>query len=251
MAQTLSHTENSPVVSPPLGIWLWAALSAALIGGALYVITVMAQPDVQLGIVQKIFYFHVGSAFAMLLLLSAGSVLSLLDLLSPGDRIDALARACIEVGVIFALLVLTSGPLWARKSWGAYWTWEPRLTLTLLVTLVSIAVMAIRDMAGDGARRMGAAMAVLAGPTSYLIHIAVQKWGGTHPSVLQGGGIQSPQMRLAFWLSVAALLTFAGLLVRLRMQGIRLEQTLAALKLDISAREIRRARRLADGVTQP
>ena len=180
----------------------------------------------------------------MLLCLSAASFVSLVDLVAPSDRVDALARATVETGVVFAAMLLTSGPLWARKSWGVWWTWEPRLTLTLLVLLLALAVLAVRAMAPDAAlgRRIGAALATLAAPTSYLIHIAVQKWGGTHPQVIQGGGIQSPQMRLAFWLSVAALLSLAALLVAIRFRGLRLEQRLAHLRLEASALELRHAR---------
>lgn len=234
-------------VTPARPVGLLAALGVALmlVLGALALV-VRAPPDVTLGIVQKIFYFHVGSAFAMLLCLSAACVFSLVDLVSPNDRVDALARSCVEAGLVFALMVLTSGPLWARKSWGAWWTWEPRLTLTLLVMLIAVAVMAIREMsAGSLGRRIGAAMAVLAGPIAYLIHIAVQKWGGTHPQVIQGGGIQSPEMRQAFWLAVVALLTLAATLIAVRFRGLRLEHQLDDLRLELSARELRRARKAA------
>jgi heme exporter protein C len=228
----------------PVGTLLLLGLALALVLGALLLVA-RAPPDVTLGIVQKIFYFHVGSAFAMLLCLSAASVFSLVDLVAPTDRVDALARASLEIGLLFSLNVLTSGPLWARKSWGAWWTWEPRLTLTLLVMLIAAAVLALRQMSGSGmqGRRIGAAMAVLAGPTSYLIHIAVQKWGGTHPQVIQGGGIQSVEMKQAFWLAVFALLTLATTLIVVRFRGLRLEQQVATLRLELSARTLRQARR--------
>lgn len=231
----------------PWGLLTALAVAVALVEVALYVIAVRAPPDITLGIVQKIFYFHVGSAFAMLLCMSAGAVFSFVDLVAPSDRVDALARAAIETGLLFAAIVLTTGPLWARKSWGVWWTWEPRLTLTLLTLLLAVAVLAIRGLAPEAAtgRRVGAAMATLAAPGSYLIHIAVQKWGGTHPQVVQGGGIQSAEMRLAFWLSVAALLLLAGVFVTLRFRGLRLEQRLLALKLDLSALDLRRQRQAA------
>ena len=216
-------------------------LSIALLLAALAAI-VQAPPDAVLGIVQKIFYFHVASAFAMLLCLAGGSVLSLVDLVSPSDRVDAAARALCETGLVFAAMVLISGPLWARKSWGTWWTWEPRLTLTLLALLLAVAVVAVRAAAGPAGRRISAAMAVMAGPTTYLIHVAVQRWGGTHPQVIQGGGIQNSAMRLAFWLSVAALLTLASVLASVRFRGLRLAQRLESLQLDISARELRQAR---------
>ncbi|MBM4342868.1 MAG: cytochrome c biogenesis protein CcsA [Deltaproteobacteria bacterium] len=222
-------------------LWLCAAIAWVL----------WATPaDEALGIVQKIFYIHVGSAFAMLLCLVAASGAAAVDLLSPSPPVDAFGRACTEVGLLFALVVLTSGPLWARKSWGAWWTWEPRLTLTLLATLLAAAVLAVRAMAGSaGGRRIGNALAVLAGPTSYLIHIAVQKWGGTHPQVIQGGGIQSPAMRVAFWACVAGLLGVAFALVALRARTLRLADCLAALQLDRQAATLRQQRAAMAGAT--
>ena len=154
----------------PIGLWLALGVVILVIEAALSTIAFVTPPDVTLGIVQKIFYFHVGSAFGMLLSMVTAAGLSLTDLWKPSDRIDAAARAALEVGVLFGAMVLISGPLWARKSWGTYWTWEPRLTLSLLVELLAIAVLMIRGLAADAriGRRVGAAMAVMAAakPTS-------------------------------------------------------------------------------------
>jgi heme exporter protein C len=109
------------------GLGLGTLLCIAALGWVFFV----APADENLGIVQKIFYFHVGSAFGMLLCLCAASASALIDLMAPNETIDAAGQACTEVGMIFALGVLTSGPLWARKSWGTWWTWEPRLTPSL------------------------------------------------------------------------------------------------------------------------
>lgn len=236
-------------VRRPLALLLLVFGATLLLEVTLYQIAANTPPDLRLGIVQKIFYFHVGAAFAMLLTLTAGSVFSLTDLISPSDRVDALARACLEVGVLFALWVLSSGPIWARKSWGAWWTWEPRLTLSLLVTLLAIAVLALRGMAPDSrtGRRIGAAMAVMAAPAAYLIHVAVQMWGGNHPTVLKGGGIQNEAMRISFWLAVATLLVFAVALIGARFRDIRLSQRLHGLRLALSARRIRQQRATAGG----
>ena|GEM_PF-141203 len=215
----------------------------------LFMVGTYPPPDRILGVVQKIFYIHVSSAFAMLLALSCGSVFSLVDLVKQNDKSDAIARACIEVGVLFGAVVLTTGPLWGRKSWGAYWTWEPRLTLTLLTELLAISVIAVRDLAptSDVGRRAGSAMAVMAAPAAYLIHVAVRLWGGNHPQVIQGGGggIQSAEMRHTFIVGVIAVLLFAGSLVAIRYRGLRLAQTAADLRLRLSAHAIRAGRATA------
>ncbi len=227
----------------PTGFLALLGVATALICAALYCVAFVAEPDAVLGIVQKIFYFHVASAIAMMLCLSSGSLLSLVDLVAPSERVDALARAAIETGLIFAVMVLTSGPLWARKSWGAWWTWEPRLTLTLMLLLLATAVTGIRAMAPDGTgRKIAAALASLAAPVAYLIHVAVQKWGGTHPMVLKGGGIQSPGMQWTFRIALLAIFSFAATLWTLRYRQRRLEQRLLNLQLEISAQTVRRSR---------
>lgn len=241
----MTTTSKVPVRQPLAALSLLAA-AMALVLGALVLIAFYTPADRVLGISQKIFYFHVGSAFAMLLTLSCAAVFSLADLVKPSDRTDALARACLECGVVFGAIVLTTGPIWARKAWGTWWTWEPRLTLSLLVELLVICVIAVRGMAPDSAagRRAGAAMAVMAAPAAYLIHVAVKLWGGNHPQVIQGGGggIQSPEMRVAFWTSVAAVLLLAGALIVVRYRGIVLGQAAAALRLRLSAVGLRRSR---------
>ena len=228
-------------VRTPTALMAWLVVSSALVLGSLLWIALKTPADVNLGIVQKIFYFHVGSAFAMLLGLTAASIMSLVDLIKPSDTVDAWARSFLEVGVVFALCLLTSGPLWARKSWGMYWTWEPRLTLSLLVTLLAISVLMLRALAKDSSvgRRVGAAMAVMGAPASYLIHVAVKWWGGNHPQVIQGGGIQSSEMRIAFWLAVAGILSFAGVLVVTRVRSIQLQQSIERLNLQLSAATLR------------
>jgi len=231
-------------VRTPVALLILVALSLGILEVALWWIATRTPPDVVLGLSQKIFYFHVGSAFSMLLCLTGASFLSLADLLRPDDRADALARGLLEVGVIFGLCILTSGPLWARKAWGMYWTWEPRLTLTLLVTLLAISVVALRAMSDDSGlgRRVGAAMAVMGAPASYFIHVAVKLWGGTHPQVIQGGGIQNSDMRIAFWLAVLGLLSFAAALVATRYRDLRLRQTSHAIRLQLSAHQLRQRR---------
>lgn len=222
-------------------------LSTALVIGVLAWIMFVTPADTNLGIVQKIFYFHVGTAFGMLLCLVGASACAAIDLMSPSEPVDAAGRALTELGLVCALAVLTSGPLWARKSWGTWWTWEPRLTLTLLVSLVALAVMILRDIAGESAqgRKIANSLAVLAAPMAYLIHIAVQKWGGTHPQVLQGGGISSSDMRIAFWGSVVAVLSMCFSLAALRYRTLRTQSRIQQLRLELSVREMPRNRQEA------
>jgi heme exporter protein C len=98
-------------------------------------------------------------------------------------------------------MVLCSGPLWAKKAWGVYWTWDPRLTTSMLSVLLYVAYVVLRLFTGDGEseRKFAAALGVLGAANLPIIHYSVQKWGGNHPKVITtgGGGLQHPDMKLA------------------------------------------------------
>ncbi len=176
-----------------------------------------------MGIVQKIFYFHVPSAYAMYVGFLVCGVCSAIYLIKPQPRWNRLALAAGEVGLIFCLIVLTTGPLWARKAWGVYWTWDPRLTTTLLAGMIFSAYWILRGLSGAGEveHRFAAALAVLGVLDLPIIHYSVQKWRGTHPAVItgKGGGLHSdmiPALILSF-------ITFTVLIVLLIRARSRLE----------------------------
>ena len=166
-----------------------------------------------MGIVQKIFYFHVPSGYAMYIGATACFAGSVMYLLKPGDAWDALARAGAEAAVVFGAILLTTGPLWAAKAWGYYWTWDPRLTTALLSFLVYVAYLVLRAFAGDGEgeRKFAAGLGVIGAANLPIIHFSVQKWGGQHPTVItgKGGGLQHPDMKIALALSFTAFTLFA------------------------------------------
>jgi heme exporter protein C len=168
------------------------------------------------GLAQKIFYFHVPAAYAMYLCGVVCLVASAAYLLSPSDRRDAWARAGAECAVIFGLLMLTSGPLWAKKAWGVYWTWEPRLTTFLLSVLIYMAVVLLRKFAGEGEaeRKFAAALGVLGTVNLPIIHYSVRKWGGNHPTVItKGGGGLHPDMRYTLLIGFIAMTLLAVVLL--------------------------------------
>lgn len=169
--------------------------------GTLQVIAFKAPVESSMGIVQKIFYFHVPAAYAMYLGAAACFVGSAGFLYEGRRTWDALARAGAEVAVGMGLMVLITGPLWAAKAWGVYWTWDPRLTTSMLSVLVYVAYVVLRVFSGDGdaERRFAAALGVLGAANLPIIHFSVQKWGGNHPKVIGrgGGGLHDPNMKLA------------------------------------------------------
>jgi heme exporter protein C len=226
---TVSSTRASarPIKIPALLV----GLTAVAVVVALQWIFLKAPVERSMGIVQKIFYFHVPSAYAMYLgaaLCFVGSV----GYLARGTLgWDALARAGADVAVLMGLMVMTSGPLWAAKAWGTYWTWDPRLTTSLLSLLIYVAYTLLRAFTGGGEaeRRFAAALGVLGAANLPIIHYSVRKWGGLHPKVIStgGGGLGDPDMKTALLFGFVSFTLLAVTLVwyraRLHALGGRLE----------------------------
>jgi heme exporter protein C len=194
-------------------------VTAALFAYLIYFIFLVA-PVAQVeagGLAQKIFYFHVPAAYAMYLSGTVCFLASAAYLVTPSDKRDAWARAGAEVAVAFGLVMLISGPLWAKKAWGVYWAWEPRLVTTMLSVVLYIAVVVLRAFAGGGEteRKFAAALGVLGTINLPIIHFSVQKWGGVHPSVIGkgGGGLRHPDMKMALLLGFIAMTLLAVLLL--------------------------------------
>jgi heme exporter protein C len=201
-----------------------ALVSLVAVASALCAVFFVAPLEATMGIAQKIFYFHVGSAMNMLLSFGACAIAGGTYLAIRGSRpraaalADAIGVATAEVGVTLGAIVLVTGPLWARKAWGTWWTWEPRLTLSLMVFLLFLAYIALRAFAGGDrfGRGVAAGLSILGIPAIYFIHFAVGRWGGNHPEVVYKGGLTNPSMVLAFWLSVAAMALVATTLAVIR-----------------------------------
>lgn len=215
----------------------WLALlviTVALFALSLYNIFFVAPTEAQMGIVQKIFYFHVPSAYAMYVGFLVSAVGSAGYLWTRKDSWDAIGVAGAEVGVLFCAMVLTSGPLWARKAWGVWWTWDPRLTTTLLAGMIFVAYLALRPSRGQGLteKKFAAGLAVFGVLDLPIIHYSVQRWRGQHPTVItnRGGGL-SPDMYPALYWSFAAFTALVILLIWTRVRVEKTKQRARALEL--------------------
>lgn len=215
----------------------YSLLAAFTVAVAIAIVQIFLRtPSAQItagGLAQKIFYFHVPSAWAVYVSGAVCFVASGFYLAKPTDGANAWARAGSDCAAYFATMVLCSGPLWAKKAWGVYWTWDPQLTTLLLSALVYYAITLLRAFAGDGAaeRRFAAALGIMGAINLPIIHYSVQKWGGNHPTVnREGGGGMDPAMKPAFYLGALALtLLLPPLLLwlrsRLAMLQAKLEHT--------------------------
>src|SRR6266403_1159259 len=197
---------------------------------ALWLVFMAVPTEREMGIVQRIFYFHVASAWVAFLgfFLVAGA--SAVYLWNGARTADRLAEAAAEVGVLFCTLVLVTGPLWARPVWGVWWTWDPRLTMTVILWAVYASYLMLRAFGGEdeAVRRYAGVLGIP------LIMVSVRLLRGIHPAVITrnegGSGLVDPWMRAGLVVSALALVLLAAWLIALRMRSARLAEEVAALR---------------------
>jgi heme exporter protein C len=222
-----------------LGLILAALLAAA--GFLLVPVLIVTAPlEPVMGVVQKIFYFHVPCAIMLFLstfVCAGGSVAYLFKGSERGDRV---ALAAGELGVLFGMCVLVSGPLWGRKAWGVYWQWDARLTSSLLLFMMLIAYLLARKYGGPGGRRLAAALALFAAVDVPLVYKSVDLWRTVHPKTTVVPSLD-PRMRPAFWTAFALITMVWGILLAVR---VRLETARTMLgELRLEAEDLLEARR--------
>ena len=190
-------------------IWHAVVLYAVMLV-AIFLVFIYAPVEQAQGIVQKIFYFHVSSALTMFLAFFIVFLGSIMYLWKSSARWDAVAFSAAEIGVLFCTLVLITGPIWARPIWGTWWTWDPTLTLTLVLWLIYVAYLMLRLDTHDPKRaRFAAILGIVGFLDVLLIRWSVEKWRTLHPKpvIIQEGGTTGlpPSMLLTF---VVCLLAF-------------------------------------------
>jgi heme exporter protein C len=221
-----------------LGIVTWVSLAVAL---ALIFFVAREAEDAMGGPLQRIFYIHVPSAWAAYLGFAVAFISSIAYLRSNSRRWDLLAQGAVEVGLLFATLVLVTGPIWARPVWGTWWQWDARLTSTLVLWLTYVGYLLFRAFAADQSRagRPAAVIAIIGFVNVPIVHFSIYWWRTLHPSGptpanLAGGSGLGTQELLTFFVSLLAITLLFVWLVALR---VRLGRTADA----VEAIEIRRA----------
>lgn len=170
------------------------------------------------GMVQKIFYFHVASAMTMYLGFGIGTIASLMYVIKRRLKYDALAVAGIEIGVLFCTIVLITGPIWAKPIWGAWWTWDPRLTTTFFLWVIFVAYFLLRKAMVDPAksRLYSAILAIFGSLDIPIVILAVKLWRGMHPAVLGNKDSMPMEMRITLICAMVSMLITGSVLIRLR-----------------------------------
>ena len=181
--------------------------------------------EAEMGLVQKIFYYHLPSAWMFLLGGIVAGVASARYLRTGNPRHDRVAWAAAELVVLFGALTLVTGPLWARKTWGVWWTWDVRLTSSLVSWMVAVAYLLVRRYGGPGSDRLAASLALFGMANVPFIYISVNFWRSIHPLTTV-----VPTLPTAFGIPLwFCTFMFLGLFVLLLRLRVRLEAQRARL----------------------
>jgi heme exporter protein C len=201
-------------------------LVALVMFGAAPFVVANAPFEQTMGLVQKIFYYHVPSAMLMFVSAFVCGIASAIYLFRRSATADRVALAAGELVVLFGAIVLVTGPIWARKAWGVWWEWDARLTSSLLLWMIFLAYMLVRRFGGPGSEKLAGAMALFGMANVPFVYVSVNYWRTLHPktSVVM---TLAPGMRGAFWLCVAAFVILYVLLLTVRK---RLEDTHAQVE---------------------
>jgi heme exporter protein C len=186
-----------------------------------------------MGLVQKIFYFHVPSAATAMLSAMICGVASAMYLWRRGRTADHVALAAAELVVVFGAIVLVTGPLWARKSWGVWWTWEARLTITLVMWMIFVAYLLLRRFGGPGAEVLAAAVGLFGAVLVPFVYWSVNMWRTLHPTTNVVWTLQPEMMRPFLWSIASFLVLYIALMfarVRLARAHARIEDLYLALE---------------------
>jgi heme exporter protein C len=173
-----------------------AVLAALLLAYSTYLALVVAPTERTMGDVQRIFYYHVPSAWTAFLLFSVNLVASVIYLVRRSARADAVALVSAEVGVVFCTIVLVTGPIWARPVWGIWWTWDLRLTLTLVLWLIYVSYLVLRKFSDSSQTpKLAAVLAIFGALDVPLVYFSIWFFRTQHPQpVIGGGGSLDPRM---------------------------------------------------------
>jgi heme exporter protein C len=170
----------------------FGAAAAVLLGVGLYLGLVAAPPDAVMGEVQRIMYLHVPSILTAYLAFFIVFGASVLFLWKRDLRFDAVAVSSAEIGVLFCGITLATGSIWGKSTWGVWWTWDARLTLTAILFTIYMGYLMLRSFAEDpqAGARYGAVLAILGFLDIPLNHFAVYWWRTLHQpsSLLRPGG---------------------------------------------------------------
>lgn len=212
----------------------WIALPSTV--ASLLAVFFWVPTDATLGLSQRIFYWHVPSATACFVAFAIAGVSSIAYLRTRKLEWDHAAHAAVSVGMLYATIVIGTGSIWAHTAWGAWWTWDSRLTTFLVLWLVFASYLMLRVFARENemAPRYAAVLAIVGATNVPLVMMATRLFRTIHPQVIQNpkGGIDDSRMVVALLISMAALLSMMLWFWALKLAELRITREVELLEGD-------------------
>jgi heme exporter protein C len=197
-----------------------AVVACGLMFAVAPILIAQAPYESTMGLVQKIFYVHLPSAWMFLLAAITCGVASVRYLFGGNPRHDRIAWSAAELAVLFGAITLVTGPLWARKAWGTWWQWDVRLTSSLMGWMVAVAYLLLRKYGGPGSDKLAAGLALFGMANVPFVYISVNYWRTIHPTTNVVPTLPT-SFGVPLWFSAVTFLLLFVLLLRMR---IRLEE---------------------------
>lgn len=220
-------------------LFLGILLAASIVTSIVFVF-IIAPEEVTMGSVQKIFYFHVASAWVGFLAFFVVFIGSIGYLAKRSGKWDTVAHTSAGIGVLFTTLCLISGSLWAKPAWGIWWSWDARLASTLVLWFIYIAYLIIRFETKQTQRgaTFGAALGIIGFIDIPIVFMSVRWWRTVHCDlvVMQRGGL-TPLMLLTLFISVITFTVLYAFLLSLRVDAEMLKQQIHGLKKQLEEGE--------------
>ena len=222
----------------------WAAI--VMMMGGLAMVFLYAPRERSMGDVQRIFYFHLGSAWVGFFAFFVTMISGVAFLWKGAERWDVVGSASAEVGTVFMTMAIISGSLWARPVWNTWWTWDPRLTISAIQWLLYLAYFMLRAGIEDPWRRarFAAVYGIIAFVSVPLSFLSIRIWRTIHPVVIVGDSIQSAEgafsmsdpMRYTLFFSLATFTVLYFTLLRHRLRLAWAEDRAARLRQRVLSR---------------
>ena len=206
--------------------------STVIMGLVLYLIFYWVPTEQNLGVSQRIFYYNLPLAWIGMISIVLVAIFSVLYLITKKEKWDNLAYATAELGTLLISLLLVTGILWTRPVWGVWWTWDPRLTTTLILWFIYVGYLMVREYGPKGAQgaRYGAVVALIGAIDTPIIYMATEWWRSVHPPMNMGPLSEPGALDSSMWITVrVALLAFTFLYLVLLNQSYNLRRSESAL----------------------
>ena len=218
------------------GLTFFGVITFLAVTAALAMAFLVAPPERTMGDVQRIFYFHVASAWNAFLAFAVVAVAGVMYLRTRERRWDLLGYSSAEVGVLFTTVVLLTGPIWGKFAWLTWWTWDPRLTTTLILWFIYVAYLVVRSSAegSEAQARLAAVFGIIGFVDVPIVFVSARWWRSIHPVPITTAGIaMEPLMVAALVVSVLAFTALYIYLLNVRLRMERLSAEIAGLKAEL------------------